>query len=315
MKRPLRPSPAASTHALTRALDDWDGIRFFLAIQRAGTLSGAAVALGVTQPTVGRRLSALEDVLGMQLFTRTPTGLALTAEGAALLTAATQMEDAARNVALHAAATAERLEGVVRVAMTELTLLAFVARVLPVLRELHRGLRIELVLADTPADILGREADLAIRWRGEGFRPSPSKVVAQKLGRLGFCLFGAESYLARRGTPRDDLSGHDVVLYDGGGYPGYDWLMKATRDANVVLTSANIVCNAAAVGEGVGLGLFPQQIVRLQPSLRQLTPPVGWGFAWLVTHPDLRRVPRIRAVKDVLAAALREDLGPPEDAR
>jgi DNA-binding transcriptional LysR family regulator len=289
-------------------MDDWDGIRFFLAIHRGGSLSAAATTLGVTQPTCGRRLSALEAALGVQLFTRAPDGLRVTAEGSALVAAAAQMEDAARTVALRAAATVEKLDGVVRIAMTEFTALAFVARILPVLRERYAGIRVELALADTPADILGREADIAIRWRGEGSRPSPAKVVAQKVGRLGFCLFGAESYLARRGVPRDTLRGHDVVLYEGSGYPGYDWLMTATRDANVALVSGNIVCNAAAVNEGVGLGLFPQQIVRLHPQLRQLGEPRGYGWAWLVTHPDLARVPRIRAVREVLVTALREDL-------
>lgn len=291
-------------------LEDWDAVRFFLAIQRAGSLSGAASALGVTQPTCGRRLSELETTLGTHLFTRTPAGLVLTAEGAALVGAASHMEDAARSVALRAAASVKKLDGVVRIAMTEFTSLAFATRILPVLRERYASIRIELVLSDTNADILSREADIAIRWRGEGFRPSPAKVVARKLGRLGWSLFGAESYLARRGVPRDlnHLSGHDVVLYEGGGHPAREWLLDATRDSVVVLTSANMVCNAAAVHEGLGLGFFPTSIVRLYASLRQLTPAMGYGWAWLATHPDLRRVPRVRAVLEVLAASLREDL-------
>jgi DNA-binding transcriptional LysR family regulator len=85
-------------------------------------------------------------------------------------------------------------------------------------------------------------------------------------------------------------------------------MTKATPEATVALVSSNMICNAAAVSQGVGLGLFPQQILRLEPALRQLTEPVGWGSAWLVMHPDLRRVPRIRAVADLLAEALREDL-------
>jgi DNA-binding transcriptional LysR family regulator len=291
-------------------LDDWDSVRIFLAIQRAGSLSGAAATLGVTQPTCGRRLSQLESALGTQLFTRAPDGLRMTPEGAALVVAATQMEEAARNVARKAAATIEKIDGVVRVAMTEFTALAFGARVLPVLRERYPAVRIELVLADGAADILGSETDLAIRWRPEGFRPSPGKVVARKLGRIGWCLFGSELYLAKRGTPRDpsDLTGHDVVLYPGGPHPGRDWLVKATEKATPVLISANLVCNAAAVSEGIGLGFFPQHIVRLQPSLRAITQPVAFARAWLVMHPDLQRVRRIRAVADLLAKAMSDDL-------
>lgn len=293
-----------------KLLDDWDSVRFFLAIQRAGSLSGAAATLGVTQPTCGRRLSQLESALGTQLFTRAPDGLRMTAEGASLVAAASQMEEAARNVARKAAATVAKLDGVVRVAMTEFTALAFGTRVLPILRERHAGIRIELVLADSAADILGSEADVAIRWRGEGFRPSPAKVIAKKLGRIGWCLFGADRYLAKRGTPRDpsDLAGHDVVFYPGAPHPGGEWLTKATQRSAPVVVSANMICNAAAVAEGVGLGFFPQAISRIEPSLRALTPPIAFASAWLVMHPDLKRVPRIRAVADVLGTALRDDL-------
>lgn len=293
-----------------KALEDWDDIRFFLAIQRAGSLSGAAATLGVTQPTCGRRLSALEKTLGTQLFSRAPDGLRVTAEGASLVTAATQMEEAARSLAFKAAATVEKLDGSVRVAMTEFTALAFGARIFPRLRERHPGIRIELVLADTNSDILGSEADIALRWRGEGFRPSPAKLVARKLGRIGWCVFGSERYLAKRGVPPEpsDLVGHDVVLYPGGLHPGHEWLAKATAKAVPVLVSANMICNASAVSEGIGLGFFPRQIVRVEPSLRQLNQPVAWASAWLVMHPDLRRVPRIRAVADVLASAFRDEL-------
>ena len=295
---------------LTRALEDWDAIRFFLAIHRTGSLSAAATTLGVTQPTCGRRLSALEEALGIRLFTRAPDGLHPTAEGTALVAVAARMEEAARDVSLRAAATVEDLAGVVRVAMTEFTALALVGPILPRLRRAHAGIRIELVLSDTPADILSREADIAIRWRGEGFLPTPAKVVARKLGRLGWSLFGADRYLSARGAPRDpaDLSGHDVVLYPTRAHPGHEWLARATRGAAPVLVSANLVCNAAAVAAGVGLGFFPRPIVRLEPTLRPLTPAVAHAWAWLVTHPDLRRVPRIRAVANLLAAGLREEL-------
>jgi len=298
-------------NTLPRVLEDWDGIRFFLAIHRAGSLSAAAATLGVTQPTCGRRLSALESAVGAQLFMRAPDGLRPTAEGTALLVAATQMEDAARNVALRAAATVAKLDGVVRIAMTELTALALGARALPILRERYPGIDIELVLADTPADILGREADVAIRWGPESFRPSPAKLVARKLGRVAWCLFGSDRYIALRGTPpRDgsDLDAHHVVVYPGASYPAAEWFTKARRNAVTAFTSANIVCNASGVNEGIGVGFFPKMVLRLHPSLRQLTNPIAWGWAWLVMHPDLRAVPRIRAVADVLTAHVRSDL-------
>jgi DNA-binding transcriptional LysR family regulator len=295
---------------LMQALENWDDIRFFLAIQRAGSLSAAASALAVTQPTCGRRLSALEQALGIRLFDRAPDGLHLTTEGAALLDVATRMEENANDLALRATARVEKLDGVVRIAMTELTALVWFLRILPSMRERYPGIRIECVLADTPADILGREADFAIRWRREGFRPGPGKVIAKKLGRVGFALFGGERYLSIRGAPKDvsHLAGHDVVLYEGSGYPGHDWMTSAVVGATLALTTPSIVCNLTAVSEGIGLGLFPEHVIRLQPTVRQLTQPVGWGWAWIVVHPDLQHVPRIRAVMDHVSAALRADL-------
>ncbi len=292
--------------ALLRTIESWDDVRFFLAIHRAGSLSAAAPPLEVTQPTCGRRLAALEASLGLRLFDRTPEGLRLTKNGATLLGAATMMEQSAHDLALRATVKDRDLEGVVRIGTTEFFACSFLVGALPEVREKYPGIRVELVLSNTETDLLRREADIAIRFRPEGLRPKPEVLVAQKLGNEPFVLFGADSYLRRHGAPSDPsvLGGHDVVVYSAP-HPAVEWCARAFRSATVVLSAPSMQVSAAAVAAGLGLGVIPSRAARLLPLLRPLSPPIAHGTGWLVVHPDLQRVPRIRVVVDMLATIFR----------
>jgi DNA-binding transcriptional LysR family regulator len=294
--------------ALLQTIPSWDDIRFFLAIHRAGSLSAAAGPLQVTQPTCGRRLAALEASLGLKLFDRTPEGLRVTAAGVVLFDAATAMEQSASDLALRAAMTDRDLEGVVRIGATELFASSFLVAASVQLRERYPGIRLELVLSNNEADLLRREADLAFRFRPEGLRPMPDTLVAQKLSDEPLALFGVDTYLRRRGAPRDpnDLAGHEVVVYSDR-HPASQWCAEAYRNATVVLTAPSMQVIAAAMAAGLGLGVIPYRAARLFPQLRPLSPVVARGTGWLVVHPDLRNVPRIRVVVDALAAMFRAD--------
>lgn len=298
----IRESPAAP-------VPSWDDVRFFLAIHRAGSLSAAAGPLAVTQPTCGRRLAAFEASLGLRLFDRTPDGLRITAEGKTLLDAAGQMEQSARELALRATVTDRDLEGVVRIATTELFACAFLAGALQHVREKYPGIRIELVLSNAEADLLRREADVAVRFVPEGARPKPQTLAARRLGDEPFLLYGADSYLRRRGAPADpgDLADHEVVVYSGR-HPAAEWCARAFRRSTVALSAPSMQVTAAAIAAGLGVGVLPGRAARLFPLLRALSPVVARGTGWLIVHPGLRRVPRIRAVVDTLAAVYRADL-------
>jgi DNA-binding transcriptional LysR family regulator len=287
---------------------NWDDVRFFLAIHRAGSLSAAAGPLGVTQPTCGRRLDALEVELGVRLFDRTPDGLRITAEGRALLDAAEAMDASARELALRVATKDSDLEGLVRIATTEAFACTFLVGALSQVRAKYPGLRVELVLSNTETDLLAREADIALRFRPEGFRPTPEKLVAQKLGDEPFVLYGTNAYLQRRGVPPDPsvLAGHDVVVFDGR-HPAAEWCRTAFRDANVVLSAPSLLVSMAGVAAGLGLGVVPVRAARRHPELSVLSGVVARGTGWLIVHPELKRVPRIRAVLDLLAASFRAD--------
>ncbi|MDB5212728.1 MAG: Transcriptional regulator, LysR family [Myxococcaceae bacterium] len=309
MKSRKRPRAARSGRdALLRTIPSWDDVRFFLAIQRAGSLSAAAGPLGVTQPTCGRRLATLEGSLGLRLFDRTPEGLRLTAEGATLLDAATAMEQNAHDLALRATVKDRDLEGVVRIGTNEYFACTFLVGALPLVREKYPGIRLELVLSNNETDLLRREADIAIRWRPEGYRPTPEVLVAQKLGDEPFLLYATDRYLLRRGPPADPsvLAGHDVVVFSGR-HPASEWCEKAFQGATVVLSASSMQVSAVAINAGLGLGVIPARGARLCPLLRPLSPVVARGTGWMVVHPDLQHVPRIRVVIDMVSAIFRAD--------
>jgi DNA-binding transcriptional LysR family regulator len=288
------------------AISSWDDIRFMLAIHRAGSLSAAAGPLGVAQPTCGRRLAALEASLGLRVFDRTPEGLRITAEGAALLDAATKMEQSAHELALRAARRDRELEGLIRIGTTELFASSFLLGALLQVRDTYPGLRVELVLSNTESDLIRREADIAFRFRPEGMRPTPDRLVAQKLGDEPFLLYAGDAYLRRRGAPADpnDLAEREVVVY-AGRHPAAEWCARAFRGASVVLSAPSMQVTGAAIAAGLGLGVLPRRAARLFPLLHPVSPVIARATGWVVTHPDLRRVPRIRVVVDMLVGLFR----------
>lgn len=305
MATPRRPSAAKSkpgtsaAPAVTRAMERWDDVRFFLAIHRAGSLSAAAKPLRVTQPTCGRRLATFERTLGFRLFDRTPDGLRITKDGEALLVAATAMEHSAAQLVLRAAATDRDLEGVVRVAANELFVASFLVDAVGDLRARHPKIRFEFVIGDAEADLVRREADIAFRFRPLGMRPSQDVLVAQKLGDEPFALFGTDEYVRRRGASVDayHLAGHDIVACTGG-HPAARWCEAAFRGANVVLATSTMHACATAIAAGLGVGVLPCRAIAAFPRLRALSGTVTRATGWLVVHPELRALPRIRLVVD-----------------
>jgi DNA-binding transcriptional LysR family regulator len=308
IKRQTPRAVSASRDTLLGKLPSWDDVRFFLVIHRSGSLTAAAVTLGVTQPTCGRRLAALEASLGLRLFDRTPDGLRITADGKTLLDAATRMEDSANDLALRATVRDREFEGVVRIATSELFACSFLTGALQQARERYPGVRVELVLSNTETDLLRREADVAIRFGPLGSRPKPPALVAQRLGDEPFLLYGQDTYLRRREGPADpnDLAEHDVVVYSGR-HPATEWCARAFARSTVVLSAPSMQVTGAAIAAGLGLGVLPRRAARLFPTLRALSPVVAHGTGWLIVHPDLRHVPRIRVVVDTLSAIYRAE--------
>jgi DNA-binding transcriptional LysR family regulator len=165
----------------------WDDVRFFLALARAGSLSGAARALGVGHVTVGRRIMLLEKRLGVTLLNRTPDGFATTSAGQAILRECVAMESAAMDLERIVAGRDSLIAGSVRVTTTEALAYQLVVPAIAALHETHPELRVDLITGVRSLDIARREADLAVRFA----QPSASDLVCRKLGEVGFSLYAS----------------------------------------------------------------------------------------------------------------------------
>lgn len=288
--------------AVEQASFDWDDLRVFLAVFRAGSINAAARTLGIDQSTVSRRLRTLEDQLGAPLFTRLPEGTHPTEAAARILPAAERAEAAAGAVGQAIAGFEVAVEGVVRIASIDSMIRAFLIPRLAPLLERHPRLRLELVGGHALADLTRHEADLALRL----LRPRRGDLIVRKLASLSLGVFASPSYAARVGRPRA-LSELDWVGWESAlqHLPEAQWLHSQVKTApRVAGDNYGVLMEAAQAGLGAILtgalsarhaGLVPV------PVSRSILPRRG-PTLWLVGHRALRDVPRVEAVWDFICA-------------
>jgi DNA-binding transcriptional LysR family regulator len=287
-------------------MDNWDDIRIFLAAAKARSLSRAARGLAMSQPTVSRRISALEKRLGSALFLRVPGGLQLTEAGEALLGHAERMEAEHVELARDMSGQATGLEGAVRVSFTELIGLDWLARHGGEFCRRFPGIRLEMGVEARAVDLLRREADIAVRLG----KPGQADLVVRKLHSYEVWAAASEAYIERRGKPKrfGELARHDLVFYDES-----QWVPDVVREFSrrmpaecFKLRSNSGLVQLAAVEAGMGIGLNLDRFIAERPGLIRVLEDITILSLdlWLVTHPDLRRSPRIRAVLDFLAESL-----------
>lgn len=282
---------------------DWTLTRSFLAVAEHGSLSAAARALGLSQPTLGRHIADLEASLGLTLFTRQPRGLEPTAEAAALMPHAIAMRDASARLALAAAGQDAALDGTVRITASRLMAMHVLPGILADLRLTHPGIQIELVPSDTTENLLFREADIALRM----YRPTQADVITRHLADLEMGFYAAPSYLDRAGRPLrvEDLVHHDVVGFDtlDTYLRGFAAFGITRRREDFPLRCDDSVVLWAMVRAGCGIGVTNALLARDDPVVERILydvalPPLP---VWLTAAEALRHTPRIRAVYDHLA--------------
>jgi DNA-binding transcriptional LysR family regulator len=283
---------------------DWDNARIFLAIQRAGTLRGAAEQLQIDQATVGRRLAAMEKSLGARLFLRTPTGYVATPAGETAVTTIEKMEQAADQLQRQMLGIDERLCGVVRVAATD-TMAKHV--LMPAMRELakvHPNIRVVLTTSTQVSNLTRREADLAVR----SLRPTSPDLISRHLKRLAVGLYASHDYLAQHGIPESGtaLVGHNVVVYQRAvSSMQIDSLCgESIANARVAMEVNSGLMLMEAVAAGLGIGELPTHMGDADPHLVRVWPERAEPYdMWLVLHSDLNRTARVRAVADAIVTA------------
>lgn len=283
----------------------WALYEAFLAVMRAGSLSAAARALGLTQPTVRRHVEELESTLGVVLFTRSQNGLQPTALALATLPHAEAIAATARAFVRTASAAQDADRGTVRLACSEIVGAEVLPPMLAGLAARHEHLQIELVLSNRNEDLRRRDADLAVRM----VRPTQDGLVTRKVGRVELGLFASADYLARRQAPKvlDDLRAHALIGRDrdraliealaAAGLP--------TSPRDYAFRSDSDLAQLAALRAGVGVGVCQVPLARRHPSLRRVLPTVRFHLeTWLVMHEDLRAMRRVRLVFDHLVEQL-----------
>lgn len=284
-------------------LPDWTLIRSFLAVAEAGSLSAAARATGISQPTLGRHIQTIEAQLQVPLFARTAQGQALTEAGQALLPSARAMQAAAAELALTAKGQSGGMEGTVRITASRVVSHVILPRVLALLREAEPGIQIDLVPSDTTENLLFGEADIALRM----YRPTQADLVARHIGDLPLGLYAAKDYLDRRGRPTtpEDLMQHDFI-----GQDRMDQIIRVMRTLGMEVGRSffPVRCDdpltyVELIRAGCGLGGILRAVGDADPTLERIDviPDLPSLPVWLTAAPRLRQSPRLRRVWDALA--------------
>jgi|TARA_B110000211_G_C14047227_1_gene539566 DNA-binding transcriptional LysR family regulator len=285
---------------------DWNRARAFLVTAEEGSLSAAARALGMTQPTLGRQVTALEQELGVVLFNRVGTGLVLTPGGLELLDQVRVMGEAANRMSLSASGQSNNIEGSICISASEVDATFRLPAIIAKLRKMAPGIEVEIVASNAPSDLGRREADIAIR----SFRPTQPDLIAKKIKDISAQLYATPEYLKSIGMPTTmaGLNQADFISFDNTGR-----LQKALNDLglnlskkNFPLISENYIVHWELVKHGLGIGVMPIDIGDAEP----LVQPVLKEFAlfvfpmWLTAHSELKTSRRVRIVFDLLVSEL-----------
>lgn len=285
---------------------DWNQARAFLATAEEGSLSAAARALNVTQPTLSRQVSALEEKLGVTLFERGTRVMTLTVAGLELQHHVRAMHDAAMRVSLSASGQSQTIAGTVRIASTHNMACYHLPKVLAKIRRAAPDIQVEVTTANELTDLIQREADISIRHA----RPTQPELIAKLIRTTTATLMASKAYLDRVGRPRtlDDLNKLDFL-----GFLDAETLMPALNGHGLKLTTANfpVVSDSGPVSlelarRGLGVGLLMPDDAAYFPELEQVWPafPPMEIPIWLVTHRELHTSKRIRLVFDLIAEGL-----------
>lgn len=281
---------------------DWNQARAFLATAEAGSLSAAARALCLTQPTLGRQVAALEDHLGVTLFERAGRSVTLSRSGLQLLEHFRSMGEAAAQISLGASGQSQAIEGQVTITASDAVSAYWLPAVLKKLRALEPGIEIEVLASNDIRDLRRREADIAIRH----VRPDQPELIARRVQETTAHLYASTGYLDEFGRPErpEDLSGAAFI-----GFAPVDRLLLGLNSLGLSLTLRNfriVTDNSTVVLEtvkqGLGIAMIPKTFAALIPGIECVLPQLALPLPfWLVTHRELLTSRRIRVVFDLLA--------------
>lgn len=281
----------------------WDDLRFVLAVAEGGSLSQAARHLKVSHPTVYRRIDALEKQLGTRLFERRPDGYVVTAAGEEARALAERLREDVSALENRLAGHDIRPSGVVRVTTTDTIADHLIPPVLATLRREHPGILVEVIVTKEALSLTRREADIAIRPTST----PPESLVGRKIGPLNWMISGAAARFPD-GLPLQDFAAQDWIGFDDSlsHLPAARWLAAKVPATRIIYRSNEISAVWGAARAGLGLALLPTYMPPGRGTLLHgpAIPELESGL-WLLTHRDLRQVPRIRTVINTILQSLK----------
>ena len=286
---------------------DWDDLRYFAELARTGSLSGASRALKVDHTTVARRVSALEQSLGVRLFDRLPRGWALTADGEQMAERVRPLEEEIFAITSFARGRSCSLGGTVRVSAPPAFAALFLMPRMGLLRERHPGIELELIGEQRMANLTRREADLALRIG----RPEGASMVVRRLPDFAYGLFGRRDYVESVPAAEWTLLGHDETLEHTSNQV---WMRRYAAGRPLAIRSNDVMGLFSAVRAGIGVAVLSNYMAELAPELVciEAGDELLQREFWLVVHTDVRRSPSVRAVMDTIVEILERDRKPIE---
>lgn len=283
---------------------EWGDIRYFLAVARSGSTLAAAGVTGSSQSTVTRRLAALEEALELKLFERLQSGSRLTAQGEALLAEAEAAEAAMTALSDAAAVARRRLSGVVRLTTPPDVAEPFVVAPLSAFMKAHPGVKVEVLLTEQYLDIAAGQADVALR---AGSRPTDPALVVRKIMDIVWGGFCSPAYLEARGAPTsyDALRDHPVIGPEGPLSEAGPLKALARHVPEFAFRSSTINGMLGYARSGLGIAVIPVALSGDQGLIHCLPgPDTEEHGLWLLTRPDIRQTPHVRAFIDFLVSHL-----------
>jgi len=285
---------------------DWNRARSFLVTAQEGSLSGAARALDMSQPTLGRQVAALEKELGVILFERVGYKFMLTPNGLALLEHVQVMADAASKVSLAASGQSQSVEGTVCISASEVHAVFLLPPIIAKLRRLAPKIRIEIVATSKVSDLRQREADIAIR----NFRPTQLELISKKVKDSLAHFYASNAYIESLGSAvdLDRLNKADFISFDPSGrlITRLNAMgLKLTKD-NFPISTESYLTHWELVKQGLGIGIMPEEIGDAEPKVARVSVDIdSIAFPiWLTTHRELNTSRKVRMVFDLLAQEL-----------
>lgn len=284
---------------------DWDLFQSLHAVMEAGSLSGGAKLRGLTQPTLGRHIEALERRLGAPLFIRSPRGLQPTELALELKPHLAEMSAAADAALRDASGAASSVTGSIRITASEMVGAEVLPPILTSFREQHPGVVVELMLSNYTEDLSRRVADIAVRMS----QPTQGALIAKKVGEIDLGFYATSDYLARYGTPMnfDDLDDHTLIGFDSpargiSDLPGFN---RPVSRETFAFRSDSDLAQLAALKAGFGVGVTQNGIARAY-GLTRVMPNVNLFTltTWVVMHENLKGSRRMRLMFDHLVQGL-----------